>query len=444
VIHRFKSAALILVLVLSSSVVYAEMKMSLEECLKKAIENNPSLAASRFEVEASQKDVKAARADFLPSITSGYSFNRLMSESAKGPTETDYLDQDIRSFNLGMTQILYAGSRIINTYRKAKAMEMVAAAEMALGKLELVYNVETTFYKLMKAKQDVIIATDAVQRLKESIKSAEAFLKKQLVPYVEVLQARVDLADARERLATAKNDVNRERVILFSLMDMPSDPYLEFEREEYKFKKEEFSFDDSIKHAFENRPDIKSLEYQMEVVKKEKKIALGKYLPVLKVDVGYYDQDRDYEKQGVSLGSSFDRDQRNRYWSASIGANWNIFDGGKAWYGSQRYGTEVKKIKALIKEAQNMISTGIRNANFAMTEAEQRISTSVDALVAAEEYYAREEHRLKAGVSTIPSLLDSQGRLIRAQGNLTRAVLDFQLAKSELELMMGLEKFEEG
>ena len=94
-------------------------------------------------------------------------------------------------------------------------------ANKKLARLELVYNIEVTFFQLMKAKQDVSAAIDTVKRLKEGVKSANAFLQKQLVPYVDVLQAKVDLADAEQQMSMAKNNVNRIRVALFSLMNMP-------------------------------------------------------------------------------------------------------------------------------------------------------------------------------------------------------------------------------
>ena len=84
-----------------------------------------------------------------------------------------------------------------------------------------------------------------------------------------------------------------------------------------------------------------------------------------------------------------------------------------------------------------MISTGIRKALYAMSEAEVRILDSDDALMAAKENYAAQENRLRAGVSTIPALLDAQDRLVRAQVNKNRAILDYQLARSELKLMTG-------
>ncbi len=99
----------------------------------------------------------------LPSLNSSYSAGRINSISAKGQTTTDYLNQDIRAFNVKMTQILYAGSRVVNNYEKAQFLEQAARAEMEMAKLELAYNIETTFYKVMKAKQDVITATESVE-----------------------------------------------------------------------------------------------------------------------------------------------------------------------------------------------------------------------------------------------------------------------------------------
>ncbi|WP_291347690.1 TolC family protein [Desulfobacula sp.] len=435
---------LVLVLILAYSSGFAGQTMTLSQCLETGIKNNPSLNASRFSLTAAGHDIKAARADFLPSISSSYSVNRLASLSEKGPVETDYLDQDIRTFNIKLTQILYAGSRIVNTYEKAKIREQVVRAEMDLEKLELIYNIETTFYKLMKAKEDVITAEESVNRLMESVKSARAFFQKELVPYVDVLQASVDLADAKDQLGVAANNVNRERVALFSLMDQPMDSGIRFFNELNHTVKEELFFEPSLQYAFKNRPDIKSLEYQLDIAKKEAKIAMGKYLPVVRFDIGYYDQDKDYENQGTSFTGSYDRDQRNRYWSTGIYATWDMFDGGRAWYGKEKYTSEAGKLKALIKQAQNMISTGIRKALYSMSEARQRITSSADALIAAREYYTREEKRLRAGISTIPSLLDAQGRLLRAQTNKTRAILDYQVAKSELKLMKGEKKVQEG
>lgn len=412
---------------------------NLDFCIQQGLENNAALTASRFAVKSAEQDRKSARADFLPSLSSSYSATTLTSESSHGPTETDYLDQNINTFNVRLSQILYAGSRIWNTYKRAQYAEQASKARMDLDRLELIHSIEHTFYRLMKAKEDIISVKESVSRLGESVKSAEAFFDRQLVPYVDVLQARVDLANAREKLWIAKNNAKRERVALFSLMNMPEDPGMTFDVQfKGELEKESAGFEEHLKFALAHRPDIEYLTLQCDIARKQAAVAMGKYLPTVRIDLNYYDQDRDYDAPGAySNGTTYDRDQRNKYWTAGVSVSWDLFDGGRAWYEKGKFHSEENRFSALIQDARNEISSGIRNALYAMSEAEQRLLSSTGALKAAQEYYEREDTRLKAGVSTIPALLDAQDRLIRAQGNKDHAVLDFYLAKSDLKLMRG-------
>ncbi|MFO7912704.1 MAG: TolC family protein [Desulfotignum sp.] len=415
---------------------FAGGTMTLDQCLEKGIKNNTTLQAARFDVEAAAHDIKAARADFLPSLSSGYSISELGSISAEGLTETDYLDQNIRQFNVKLTQILYSGARIVNTYDKAKIRKKVIEAQTRMDMLEQVYQIETTFYKLLKAKQDVIAGAEAVERLEESVKSARAFFERELVPYVNVLQARVDLADATEKLGIAENNVNRERVALFALINQPVNPDIVFSGDLAPVATDIPGFSPTLKRALAERPDVESLYLQKKMSRKDADIAMGKYLPSVRLDASYNDSDRDFDSMAPGP-TQVDRDQQNRYWSAGIHVTWELFDGGRAWYEKEKHKTQEHKLSALINEAENTISSGIRQALLAMAEADKRMEGAVSALEAAEEYYALEERRLNAGLSTIPDFLEAQNRLVRAEGNYAQATLDFRLAQSELRLMTG-------
>jgi outer membrane protein len=436
------SISCVLVLALSAAPACAGQTMTLDQCIKTGLENNPSLKASMFKVDSAGYDINTARADLLPAVTSSYSASAIFRNQATGPSQQDYLNQNIHAFNIKLTQILFAGSRIVNTIEKAKILQQAADADMNLARLELMYNIESTFFRMMKARQDLISATESVSRLTESVKSAEAFARKELVPYVDVLKARVDLADAENQLGIARNNENRMRVALLSLLDLPMDPSIEFVDEEYAPVKENPSFESSFHYALENRPDLKSLAYQCDAANKQVAIATGKSLPVVRFDAGYYEQNNDYQNQQQTISGPYDIDQTNKYLMAGFTVSWDLFDGGRAFSEKEKFAVEAKKIGALLRDARNMLSTGIRKALYSMSEASERLASSADALVAAKENYTSEEKRLKAGISTIQTLLEAQGRLIRAEGNRSNAVLDYQLAKSELKLMTGGEKLE--
>ncbi|MGD9947268.1 MAG: TolC family protein [Desulfobulbus sp.] len=433
---------LFFLLILGTFVPFActAQELTLAQCIQIGLQQNPSLLAAKYKASAAEKDVKIARADFFPHLSSSAAYSRIDSSYAHGPTDTDYINQDILSANIKLSQILYAGSRLVNTYDRARYLEQANQAETQLAKMDLTYKIETTFYRVMKAKQDVLVSQESVDRLQKNVQVAEAFLKKELVASVEVLKARVDLDDANNQLSIAKNNENRERVTLFSLMNLPPDAGTFFIEETIISIDKGPSFDECYQLALEQRPDLQSLMFQKQAAYKQSEVALGKYLPVVRLEGGFYDQDTNYDSLGNTGYSTYDRDQTNQYWMAGISLSWDLFDGGSALYESQKSDIDASRFGALIRDAQNTLATEIRKSLFSLSEAEQRLKASGSGLTAAQENYSAEENRLKAGVSTMTDVLNAQSRLVRAQVNQANATLDYQVAKSELKFLTGSKK----
>jgi outer membrane protein len=319
----------------------AGQTLSLAQCLAFGYENNPSLKAADFQVAATRENAKSIRADLLPSLSTSYGLNRVESQSAKGPSDQDYLDQYARNFSIRLSQMLFAGYRIINTHDKARLDIDRTRADQRLARLELTYNIQTVFFGLMKAKEELRVAEESVERLDQGVRSAQAYFDQQLISRAEVLSAQVDLADAMQQVSLAKNAVNRWRITLFSLMNMPMDPAVSFNGGlDFFDTTDPDDFAMCWQTARANRPDIDSLETQAAMLEKDVQIAGGRYLPQVRLDLGYHDQDRDYDKMAETFsGALASRDQRNRYWTAGVTASWELFDGGRAFYSRKKAST---------------------------------------------------------------------------------------------------------
>lgn len=426
-------------LFVSPAPVLAEEVFTLERCVKYGLKNNPSLLAAGFAVGGAEQDLKVARADFLPQLSASASYSALSSIRSSGTTETDFLDQGITNYSVRLSQVLYAGSRVYNTYSRAEARQEMVEAERDFTRLKLVFNIERVFFELMKAEQDVVVARDTVRRLTAGVESARAFVDRKMAPYVQRLQAEVDLADAMQRQSQVKNNVERKRAELFSLLNMAFSPDVRFAGGlGYYPSVYETTFEASWEKAAEKRPDLQSLDRQRFMAEKSVAIAMGKYYPTVNFDLGWFDQDRNYDQVGTtSFGQSFDRDQRNEYWTAGVSVSWSFFDGGRAWYEKGKYLMEIKRLKEQVVEVENSIMSDLRTALFDMSEAETRIEFTAGAVKTAVEYYQREDRRFQAGISTMPSLLDAQERLTRAESNYTQALLDYQVARSALKFITG-------
>ncbi len=422
-----------------SSPIYAGETLTLMDCINHGLKHNPTVRGSAIRIEEAEDDIKTARADFLPSLTASYSLTNVGSIQSKGPTETDYLDQINTYYSVGLSQILYAGSGIYTNYKKAQADRDMKIATREMVELDLIYKIKTAFYQLLKARQDIASITHTVERLESGLTSAKAYFDQKMIPYVQVLQAELDLSGAQQSLSKTKNTVARVRSQLVSLLNLPHD-------EKYKFLDNlqpsdthvPESFDLAWQEAQKNRPDLRMLSFQKTIAQKEVIIAKSRYYPQVRMTANYYDSDRDYDKLGVyTNGETYDRDQVNRYWTAGVTVSWNFFDGGRNYYKKNKFLKEIKWVDSKIDETVNSIKSRIQISFLALKEAESRIDFSNRAVKAATEYYNREKKRLKARLTTMPAVLEAQAQLARAESNYNQVLLDYSLALADLNYSTG-------
>ena len=426
--------------------VSAKTDLTLDDCLELGLKANLTIMSADLMVDAANEDIKAALADRLPSLTSSLAATSINSINSSGPSDSDYLDQENVTFRVGLSQPIYMGNRLVNAQSKAMLRKEMFQADKAYTQREVLYNIKGTFFQLMKAAQDVKIAVDTVARLEADLTIANAFFDKQMAPYAQVLQAKVDLADARQTLSRTENEVERKRSELFVLINqdyshnsLPGDnPNSEKYSNNIRFQGGldhyargfTTTVADCLKKALELRPDLQSLARQKQMAQKDADMALGRYHPRVTLDAGYYDQDKDYKE--------VDYDQRNRYWTAGVNLSWDFFDGGRGWFEKNRARIEMARIDRQVQHLKQRLEAGIITTLFSLSEAEDRILATLDAKGAAAEYYQREHKRFLAGIATIASVLDAQVRVTRADSNYNQALLDYQLARAELDFMTGV------
>lgn len=403
----------------------------LKKCMEKGISDSPSVNASKMMVKSSKRKLNAAFAEFLPSIDASASVKSLGNIANKGRTDDDYLDQNQSNYSVSISQVLYNGSRISNSYKRSKLEKEMMESEKKLTELEVIYNINTAFFELMKARQEETIREERVRNLKENVKMAEAYTEKNFMPLADLLQARVDLEDAVQKRSIARNNVYRQRVELLSIMNMEIDSDIEFAGGLDFYEVNGLGFNEIWDKAIQNRPDLESLRKQIDMADKGASIETGAFLPSVKFNAGYYYNNKDYDED------KYNRDQLDRYWSASVSVNLNLFDGGRSWNLRKHYLNEKDKYNFLLEERKNNIRTGIKKALFSISEAKHRVKAAKEAKKSAIEYVNMEKSRFNADISTLTDLLEAEEKFTRAESNYINAKLDYQLAIAELKLMSG-------
>jgi outer membrane protein TolC len=412
---------------------------TLSESVQRCLQVNPQIEEAKYEVKKAQDDIGSARSSFLPTLGANYQYNDLHSIDSSGPTETDYLDQDSAYWNLQLTQQLFAGLTVLNSYQKSKLQEDMRAYQKDKVEMELIREVQSSFLQLLQARADVQSLQDTIERLQAGLKSVQAYYEQDMAPYVQVLEAEVELANARQDLSKAQNQVETHRVRLNILLG--HDPVQDID---YQGELQDMSYIFSpslsacLDCAFEQRPDIRIIDKSIGMAEKEEDIALGQFSPRVNLQGNYYSRDTDYDAKGQNIaGQSFDRDQENEYWTVGITVEWPLFEGGRRYYGYQKASHEISRLQQRLKYTKDQIRSEVRTSFLSLTEARSRIETNRTALKAAQENFERSLKRLQSGMGTSTEVLDAQARLTRAEANLTQSRADYQLSLADLMYAIG-------
>ena len=426
----------ILLTLLTLSPAYAKV-FTLEQAIDHALANSPTLKAGALQVAQSDMDIKAAKGRFLPTLSTTYSYNRIFSEHAAGTVDEDYIDQENRAAGLRLTQHLFTGFETLNRLKRAKLVKAYNQNQLALQKLRLTYQIQRTYFELLKKRYDITALTQSIERLSSDLAAAKAFSKQQLAPYVHVLQAEADLEAARQNLWKTRTAIHQKKSRLMQLMGLPMDTS---SADTHRFA-DAFSalpslspppLDHCIRLAMEHRPELEMLTLQGNMARKDAALSKSYYFPRITLEGGLYDTHKSYDQP-----TAYWEDQHNTYWSAGVSVSMSLFDGGAAYHENKKFRLEAARTEVQAQQVKLEISEAVSVAYKTLLEAENRIISAEKALSASQENYRRQKKRLQARIGTTSQVLEAQTKLARAESRKGQTLLDFYLALAELSYDMG-------
>jgi len=409
---------------------------TLEKAISQALENSYKIKARNERIEQANDIMKQARADFLPKLGTAYSYNRL-SEPPISRTSTLFGTQiplvvgteDNFRWTWFLRQPLFTGFALVSSYRLAELGIDQSQLESDLEKLDLVLRVKETYFNILGADKAVEVAETTVESLSQTVKVARSFFEVGMIPINDVLKAEVELANAEQSLVRGKNLAQTTRSSFNTVLVRPVNTPVEVE-DILVYKPEVGAFDDFEKKAFENRPEIKILDVNIQQTDQQIRLAKSKYYPEISFTYQYISEGDEASVKGSQFVDA-------NHWEALVVANWTFWEWGKTYFA----GREKESLKRQLTETKLDVEDGIRlqvkQAMLDLDSSAKNIPTTQKGVDAGEENLRVNAERYKAQVSTITDLLDAQTLLARARLDYYRALYDHNLAKARLERAVG-------
>jgi outer membrane protein TolC len=264
---------------------------------------------------------------------------------------------------------------------------------------------------------------------------SENFYKVGLSPLNDLLQSQVQLANARQQLTTAQNNLEIARTQFNTVLRRPVNTAVVLV-EELDYGSFKTSLDECLSEAQKSRLEIQVADLDIEIAGKQVKLTEKDYFPSVNFRGTYARTGDDWQAHGGEGISD------SAGWNVQATASWDFWQWGRTGYGRKEKLARLAQSKYKKTEITDNINLEVKQAYLRTNEAEQNIVTIEKAVEQAKENLRITEEQYKEQVATQTDVLVAQTLLTQTMTNYYNALYDFKIANAVLMRALGRESFE--
>ena len=397
-------------------------RLTLEDCIKIAVERHPDIRAKIAEAKAGKLRVKQSFSSFLPELDFSSGYSKSGFDRTEGPAGVNSRDNYTAGFSL--SQNIYDFGRSLFSWRMSRDEADAISYVLNTTGQEKVYKVIEAFYDHLKALKLEKVNQESFSLAEFYLKQIKGFYEAGTRPKIDVARAEVDLSNAKVELIKAKNRVRISMVGLNNAMGIGIDePEFYQIKDEPDFIKPDYNIDDLLPLAFRNRPELFELNARLMAGEQRIKFFKSEYLPKISGKISY-----DWKGDSSPL---------DREWRAGITLNVPLFSGLDTSYKLKEARENLISLKSRIDSLKLKIKKEVEQGVLNLKEAEERVVATKSAVKQAKENLRLAEGRYKVGLATIIDLTDARVLFLEANTDSITALYDYKIGEATIKKAVG-------
>jgi len=395
------------------------VSLTFNQALERALSANEGLKVAQERVVETQGRVQEAKTSFLPQVSLGY--NYLPSQrfpviripaGVFGPEEQTFQAAFSRenSMQLVINQPIYTGGRLNNAYGITTSSLDASKLELDRTRQEIEYRVVETFYAALMNERGVAVADEQVRLTTRQLELAKTRFESGTVARLDVLQAEVELANAKARRIQAKAQVDTSVQALRGVLSMPQTQMLKLEG----------SLDEPVvgqarevlDSELPKRPDLQAFAARRHAAEYASNLAQSEWKPSLA-----FTGNMQYQQDG--LNNFLSRDNQSYTFGLSLNVPLFAAPGAAARRGIAR--SQMRQAEHGLRYATDNARLELESAWTALESSAEVVATQEKALELARESVSIAQVSYENGVITSAELNDAQVRLLQTEYLLMQA-----------------------
>lgn len=416
------------------------LTLSLDECIRISLEENPTIKIAEREIERVDYSNKEKLGALFPSITASASYGRTLKKQKLFfdipgmPSNPDGIEvgQD-NSF----TGVFQASMPIISptlwASLKLNETETLLAMESARSsRISLVNSVTKAYYSVLLAQDSYDVFGRAFKSASENAKVIESKFKQGTTSEFEWIRADVQVRNALTNLVSAESAVELSKHQLKMLMGMDFTVAVNLQGKLSDF--EALVFSEVLQKStasLDNNVDLNQFDIRATQLKQSLEVQKTSWLPSLAASFQYQ-----YMAQ-----PNDDVKFRDYYWfptsNAGLSLSIPLFQGGAKHYKTRQLEVQLKSMEHQRENLKRSLELQAVSLTDNMIKAIEKMESGKKALMQADKALSISQKMYEVGMGTYLDVNNAELGYIQSGLSYNQSIYDFMSAKADLEKLLG-------
>ena len=325
---------------------------------------------------------------------------------------------------VGITQPIYVGGRLIQMYKIAKATENIANIEANAKHDEIIYGVDEAYWRVVSVGKKKELAEQYYKLLCQLENDVQVALNEGVATQADMLKVVTKRGEAEVKKLQAENGLTLSNMALAQVCGLPLSTV--FELDESGLEATSLPSDmGEVENAVSNRTELQLMQEAETIAKANVKLMAAGLQPNIVASAGYI-----YTNPNADNGFSSKWDGKG-FFTAGVVVNVPIAHADDILrYKAAKHAANAMSLKT--EETRELLTLQTTQANQKLTEAQQKITLARLTQDNAAEVLRMAQESFEAGLITASELMQAQTAWLAAASDLVDAQVEAKTTETQL------------
>lgn len=345
----------------------------------------------------------------------------------KDQAEVGY--KNVYTAGVSLTQPIFTGGKIRETYRIAKYGESLARANEAAERSDIIYKTEEAYWRVVAVGEKVKLVNASIQLLEKLSVDIENFYEEGMVIQNDLLKVKVKLNEAQLNLVKVQNGLALSKMALCQQVGLPLNQEILLADSLVASMDTAVILQSFTDTALAKRPEIEMLNQTINIAKSGVNLMRSRFMPNIGLSANYMlFNPNPYNGFSENFGGD---------WNVGVVLNIPIFHWNDRGHTLKAAHSEQRVAELKMDEAKELISLQVQQAVYQLNESVKKIQMAEENLKQAEENLKVSRNAFDEGKLKTSDVLEAQTLWQNAYSDLIDARMEYRLNITNLKKVTG-------